>query len=344
MGIRVVRTLPEEEWRRFVGEHPHGNVFHTPDMFQVFSHARGHHPTLWATVDNDGQVLALLLPVQVTLLDGLFQYLTRRAVIYGSVLCAPGEEGQEALATLLHVYKRGMKGAPLFTELRNRTDLSSVQPILQENSYVYEDHLNFLIDLQRPVEDIWSSVHRNVRTNVRKARRMGVVIEEITSLDQIPVAYAILAKVYEHIQVPLAPPSLFEAAFEILYPRHMIKFCMARIEDVHIGVALRLLYKDVIYAWYAGAIRDYASHKANDLLNWHVLEWGAHNSFSCLDFGGAGKPDEDYGPRKFKAKFGGTLVNYGRNVCVHAPVRLQLSQMSYQLARRFWGERLSIGV
>jgi len=110
---------------------------------------------------------------------------------------------------------------------------------------------------------------------------------------------------------------------------------MAQVEDVCIGVAIRLLYKNVIYAWYAGAIRDYASYKANDLLNWHVLEWGAQNGFKCFDFGGAGKPDEDYGPQRFKAKFGGRLVNYGRNICVHAPVRLKLSEKVYSIARRF---------
>lgn len=333
--MEIVRQLDEHLWREFVDGHPLGNIFHTPEMFKVFSHTKGHRPTLWATVGDDGRVLALLLPVQITLWNGLLHYFTTRAVVYGGVLCAPNAEGQEALARLLPIYERKVERAPLFTELRNLADLSSIQPILQENDFFYEDHLNFLIDLQKPLEEIWSSVHRNVRTNVRKARRMGVVIEEVTSLDQIPVVYAVLAEVYERVQVPLAPLSLFEAAFKILYPLHMIKFYVAWAEDACIGTAIRLLYKDVIYAWYAGATRDYASYKASDLLNWHVLEWGAQNGFSCLDFGGAGKPDEDYGPRKFKAKFGGDLVNFGRNICVHSPYLLKLSQWGYQLARKF---------
>ncbi len=115
----------------------------------------------------------------------------------------------------------------------------------------------------------------------------------------------------------------------------MIKLFVARVEDICIGAAIRLLYKDTIYAWYAGAVRDYASYKANDLLNWHILEWGAQNGFKCFDFGGAGKPDQDYGPRKFKAKFNGRLVNYGRNICVHHPHRLRFSQRGYEVYRRY---------
>jgi hypothetical protein len=54
-----------------------------------------------------------------------------------------------------------------------------------------------------------------------------------------------------------------------------------------------------------------------------------------FDFGGGGRADEEYGVRDFKAKFGGELVNYGRNVCVHGPVRLALSRAGYRLTRRF---------
>jgi lipid II:glycine glycyltransferase (peptidoglycan interpeptide bridge formation enzyme) len=333
MTIVITQDLVEEEWRRFVDAHPRGNVFHTPEMFEVFRRAEGHRPELWAATKN-GQISALLTPVYITLKAGVLRFLTTRAVVYGSVLCDPGMEDRDALARLLHAYKHNVR-APLFTELRNLSDLGAVQPVLQDNGFVHEGHLNFLIDLQRPSEEIWSSLDGNVRTNVRKARRMNVVVEEITSLDKVPAAYALLANVYERIQIPLAPLSLFETAFEILYPKGMLKIFMACVDDTHIGVAIRLLYKDVIYAWYAGAIREYASYKANDLLNWHVLEWGTQHGFKCFDFGGAGKPDQDYGPRRFKAKFNGTLVNYGRNVCVHHPLRLRVSQWGYQIYRHF---------
>jgi len=273
--------------------------------------------------------------VHVTLKGGVLHFFTTRAVVYGGVLCDPSPAGQDALAELLYTYKREVNGSPLFTELRNLSDLHGLQGILRDNGFAYEGHLNFLIDLQRSTEEIWSSLDSNVRTNVRKARRSDVVIEDVTSLADVSAAYAVLAKVYEHIQIPLAPQSLFEAAFEILYAKGMIKLFMARVEDAYIGVAIRLLYKDTIYAWYAGAIRAYASYKANDLLNWHILEWGAQHGFKCFDFGGAGKPDQDYGPRKFKAKFNGTLVNYGRNVYVHHPFRLNLSEWVYQVYRRF---------
>jgi serine/alanine adding enzyme len=335
MNFTIVNSLDEKVWRRFVDQHPQGNVFHTPEMFEVFAQAKGHRPTLWAAMNNNQQPLALLLPVQVSLLNGVLRRFTTRDVVYGGVLCASGAEGKAALALLLSTYKRDAAGGALFTELRNQSDLSDIQPVLQDQGFALEPHLNFLIDLRRPSEEIKRSMHRNVMSNVRKAQRMGVAVEDITSPDKLPAVYAVLAKVYEQIQIPLAPLSLVESAFKILYPRHMIKFLAARVNDNVVGVAIHLLYNDMIYAWYAGALRDYASYKAHDLLNWHMLEWGAQNGFRRFDFGGAGKPDQSYGPREYKAKFGGQLVEFGRNTYVHSQLRLRISQQGYRVYRRF---------
>ena len=89
VSITVVNILPEEDWRHFVEEHPQSNIFHTPEMFQVFERVQGHQPTLWAAVDGHNCPLALLLPVNIALINGLLRPFTTRAVAYGSALCAP---------------------------------------------------------------------------------------------------------------------------------------------------------------------------------------------------------------------------------------------------------------
>ena len=119
MKMQVVNHLNEDLWRAFVENHPQGNIFHTPEMFQVFSKARKHTPTLWATTTPGGEVLALLLPVEITILNGLLRSFTTRAVVYGSVLCDESPEGREALALLLRTYAQENKNRLLFTELRN---------------------------------------------------------------------------------------------------------------------------------------------------------------------------------------------------------------------------------
>jgi serine/alanine adding enzyme len=332
----IVRQLDETLWQDFVDDHPMSSIFHTPEMFKLFAQAKGHQPTLWAAISGGGRLLALLLPVQVTLMDGLLRRLTTRAIAYGSVLCAPGSEGREALTVLLQTYNREMQKSALFTELRNLSDLSDLQPVLNDNDFAYEDHLNYLVDLDRPPEAVLQSIGRRTRKKIRRALRQGeVIIEEIDRREQVALCYELLQKTYATAQIYLADRSLFEAAFDVLYPRGMVKFLLARIGDAYVAGSVELVYKDTIYGWYGGIDRAYSDYIPNELLLWHIFQWGAENGYKLYDFGGAGKPDEEYGVRDFKAKFGGELVCYGRNTCVHAPSLLWLSEQGYRLMRRW---------
>jgi len=189
VNLTVTQTLPESTWRRFVDEHPQGNVFHTPEMFQVFARTAGHQPTLWAALNPQEEPLALLLPVRVTLFGGPLRRLTSRAVAYGSVLCAPGPQGPAALDELLRAYKQAVRGQVLFTELRNLSDLSDLQKAMIGQEFAYEEHLNYLIDLDRPVEEIMQDIGSRTRKNIRRGLRQGevVITEETISEDKEPL-------------------------------------------------------------------------------------------------------------------------------------------------------------
>jgi serine/alanine adding enzyme len=331
--MRVVQVLEEASWRRFIEEHSESTIFHTPEMFQVFARAEGHRPALWAITDDEARVSALLLPVQVTLANCLCR-LTTRAVAYGSVLYAPGSTGQEALALLLRTYTQEVDGTPLFTELRNLSNLEAVQPILHAHGFVYEDHLNYLIDLKHSPEVVLQSIGSRTRKHIRRGLRRGyVVVEEVEEREQVAVCYDLLRQTYHRARVPLSDRSLFEAAFDVLYPRGMVRFWLARVGATPIGASVELLYKDVMFGWYGGVDRAYANYTPGELLMWHILKWGVENGYTVYDFGGAGRPGEEYGVRDFKAKFGGELVCYGRNVYVHSQMRLELSKLGYTIYR-----------
>ena len=58
--------------------------------------------------------------------------------------------------------------------------------------------------------------------------------------------------------------------------------------------------------------------------------------YTIFDFGGAGKPNEEYGVRDFKKKYGGKLVNFGRYEKVHSPKKLKVSKQVFKLVRKFY--------
>ncbi len=336
--VHVVRNLPEADWRRFLEKNPNSNIFHTPEMFEVFAKTRGHEPSLWAAVNEVGSPLALLLPVHINVLGGPLRQFTTRAVSYGSVLYEVTDAGKAALDILLKAYVKEKSGSHLFTELRNLVDLTNVQPILTRCGFAYEDHLNYLIDINLPVESIFQNIKKRTRKTIQRGLGQGeVLIREVKTRQEVMVCYDLLRKTYNMARVPLADRSLFESAFDVLYPKGMIRFVLAYVEQIPVAASVELIYKDVVYGWYNGMDRNYGRYIPNELLMWNILQWGASSGYRLYDFGGAGRPDVEYGVREFKAKFGGALVCFGRNTFVHAPLRLRISTLGYETMRKLLG-------
>jgi len=328
----IVDVLPESTWRSYVQCHPQGNIFHTPEMFEVFAQAKGHKPELWAAVDGENQPLALFLPVRISLAAGTLKKLTSRAVSYGSVLCNPDTTGTEALAALLEAYKGRVGRSVLFTELRNVSDLGPLQPVLAKTGFVYKENINFLIDLSCSKAELMARFGKRTRKHIRYAlKNERMEVEEVTQKKNVETCYRLLKKSYARARVYLADLTLFESAFDVLTSQGMARFLLVRAEGYPVATSIELIFKDTITGWYGGIDRSFRRYNPNELLAWHIFEWGIDGGYRVYDFGGAGNPAQEYGVRDFKAKFKGEQVGFGRNVCVHNPALLKVSKLGYRL-------------
>jgi serine/alanine adding enzyme len=332
--MRVVRSLDAAPWAAFVDAHPAGSIFHTPEMHTVFEQTRNHRPSVWATVDAEDRILAMVNPVAVTTISGPLRSLTTRVVCFGGPLVAPGDT-PGALDLLLGSYQEHARRSAVFTEFRNLIDATHLSSALTTRGFRHEGHLNFLVDLTAGEEQLWRQIAPPARRNVRAAQRAGVVVFEAQDCAEVAAGYAVLRAVYARLRVPLPDVSLFEAAQRVLRPLGRFTMLRAVLDGQTIGVLTLLLYKDVVYYWYTGTLRSHARARAGDLLVWHAIQLGHADGYGLLDFGGAGKPDETYGVRDFKAKYGGHLVDFGRDVWVQAPLRLRVATLGYQTVRRF---------
>jgi hypothetical protein len=334
--MRLVRSLEVKTWRDFVDGQPMGNVFHTPEMYQVHSKAKDREPELWGVVGSDNAPLALFTPVRITLPQPLLRRLAVHSVSYGSLLWAPGEAGEEALEMLIQAYKKERKSDVAYTELRHLADVRGILPLLDKHGFRFEDHLDYQIDLGRSVEEVFQGIGPRTRKNIRRGLKKGQVsIQEVRERGQVAACYEILSRTYRAARVPLADISLFEAAYDLLLAKGMVRFLLAYVNQTPVATSVELLHKGTIYGWYGGVDRRHNSHSPNELLTWHILKWGVENGYKLYDFGGAGRPAERYGVRDFKAKFGGRLTCFGRSTCAHKPLIFRVIQIGRRLSRRF---------
>ncbi|UCG30860.1 MAG: peptidoglycan bridge formation glycyltransferase FemA/FemB family protein [candidate division WOR-3 bacterium] len=330
--MNIVNKLDRQIWSDFVRDHPKGNIFQTPEMYDVYSNTKHNEPLLFAVVSDNGAVQGLLVAVLLREFDGPLGGLTTRSVVWGGPLVA--HDDLNILALLLRAYEKEIRARALYTQFRNLWDIDKLQPNFLELKYSYKDHLNIIIDLTKSEQSLWDEMHSKRRNEIRKAYKEGVKVRELDGKDDIDTSYEILKGVYAQAGLPLADKTMFQGAFRVLGPHQMIRYFGAFIDDKLIGVICILAYKDLLYDWYAGSRFEFLRKYPNDILPWEVFKWGKANGYSTFDFGGAGSPDKDYGVRRFKQKFGGAILNFGRFEKIHQPGKYKTAITMFYLWRK----------
>jgi len=332
--MEVTTSLDQDKWKDFVDSHPLGNIFQTPEMAEVYKKTKNREPLLLAVKNKSGDVLALMLAVIIKYLRGPWSTFTSRAIVQGGPLYVEGQTGNNALKLLIKEYDRIMQKYTLITEIRNLWDVSHIRPLLEDNEYNFEEHLNFLIRLDRSKEEIWRNIHKSRRKGINRAFKKGVVVERVKNKKYLPKIYNLLKETYTKAKIPLADFSLFESAFDVLLPNKMAKFYVAKLNNSIVATRIILNYKGLVYDWYAGSSKNYSNYYLNEAIIWHILEEHAGREFHTFDFGGAGKPNEEYGVREFKRRFGGRMVNFGRFIRIYSPIKLKIAKSLFSIYRR----------
>jgi len=327
----IENSVDDKKWDDFVFNHPNGNIFQTRYMYEIYKRTKHYHPIkLFAINRATNQLSGILSAVIIEEIGGIARSFSKHSIVQGGPLVLPGME-KEVVPLLLAEYDKIAQKKALYSEIRNMFDVQIV--IQNSNRYIYEDHLNFLINLDQTEQDLWHQLRYSRRKNINRALKENVTIEQLYDERQLATFYNLVEQTYKRVGIPLSHVSLLESAYDILQPVNMIRFDLAKHENKYIGALVCLLYKDTVYAWYTGMAQGSSNLQATSLMIWNVLKWGSGNRYRIFDFVGAGKPQIKYGPRDYKSEFGGQLVSYGRYTKVYSPMKMEIAKRGFEIYR-----------
>lgn len=332
MNYRVlsdINLIDRKKWSEFTAEHPLGNAFQTPEMFDVYVSERNYEPVVVICESKEGEYCGVLLSVIQREYKGFIGKLSSRSIIWGAPLIHNNDE--EILKLVLNEYDRIVCKKAVYTQVRNLWDTDNLRCVFEKMQYIFEDHLNILIDLNKSEDVLWSEIYSRRRSQINKSERQGVSIKIFNDEKYIEESYNILLDVYRRAKLPLPSIGYFKAAEKYLGEKGYLKFFGAFYGEKLIGVMYLLCYNCITYEWYIGSYNDYMKKHPNDLIIWEIFKWGQKNKFKIFDFGGAGKPDKEYGVREYKKKFGGSIVNLGRYQKVHNKLLMGISVFGFKI-------------
>lgn len=328
-----INNIDLSMWREFVKGHPKSSVFQTPEMYEVYKQTPNYVPLIFMAIHENGSCIGILLACIISEGEGVIGKFSSRSIIQGGPLVK--DDDLEICNRLLQEYNMYVSDKAVYTQIRNQYDNLSLNDAFQCNGYVFESHLNFIINTEYEDKTIWNKIGKSRKSHIKKAYSNGLIVEcyanDKIDCNLITQGYLIIKEVYHNARLPLASIDLF---MNMSKSGNLVLF-VVKYNNIIIGCRFALAYNNILYGWYAGSYSLYYSKFPNDILIWETLKWAHYNNYKWFDYGGAGNPNKPYGVRKFKSQIGGDLVNFGRYECVHKEIKYKIGVLAYRIFKLY---------
>lgn len=330
MRIEVNTNIDEEfrsRWEKFVLDHPNGNFFQSPAAYGFFKSVDGYKPVLLAA-ENENEIKGILSAVIIKE-SGLKGYFSRRCIVWGGPICTESLAAERLLVKL----DQEISDKAIYTEFRNSFSMDEFDSYFLKAGYNFEERINYLVNLES-VEANKKKLNENRRRQINKSIKSGTNILVADNIEQVKQFYEILKELYKSkVKKPLPSFNFFEKFF---VQKDFGKYLLVEYKGKIIGGIMCPVYKDTIFEYYiCGLDNQFRDQAPSVMATWAAIEYGINNGIKYFDFMGAGKPDDEYGVREFKSKFGGNEVRYGRYIKINNKVLYNIGALGLRLLKIF---------
>ncbi len=313
MSVKIVvgKQIDRSQWEDLVKKSSVSTWFQTPVCYDFFESLSFMGAFVFG-VEDDGALQGVIVGYVTKEKNIIKQFLTRRAIIVGGPLLSDSIS-DEAVAFLLKECRNYLQGKAIYIETRNFNSYEQWRAVFEFNGFAYQPHLNFHVDTSS-LEVVESNLGKSRKRDIRTSFRDGAEIVENPTKEQVAEYYQILYNLYRtKVKTPLFPFEFFEK----LYNQSDARFILIRLSGEIIGGTVCVCGVNCVYEWFVcGKDGLYKNIFPSTLATYSGISYAAKHQYSRFDMMGAGKLDEGYGVRDFKAKFGGKLVEHGRYISV----------------------------
>ena len=330
IDIQTVEHIDRNEWNDLLAHSPTASYFQSPECYDFYQSLSFLKPFGYGVTEN-GELKGIVTGYVISDGNWIKRYFSRRAIIPGGALLSEGIS-DDALNLLLDILKKDLKNKVIYIELRNYNNYNGFKELFTEKGFTYKTHLNFHVATPNP-ESSMKNLSTTKRRDVKLSIKEGAEIIEIKTNEEIREYYNILFDLYKtKIKTPVFPLEFFEKL--ILLSSGIIIAIKYQNRIIGGSVCVGLENK-MLYEWFVcGIDGKFKNIYPSTLATWGAIKYASENRYLYFDMMGAGKPDEAYGVREFKSKFGGELVEFGRFVCVNNQYLFNLGRLAIRIIKK----------
>jgi hypothetical protein len=289
-----------DEWEPLLGELPCSSVFHTSPWFRVIESVHGATVRLPYALDDEGRCAAVW-PVFV-MRKGPLRILGSpvpgwSTAYLGPLFATQCEVGKALDALLNHDLLR--QGSYFSCKALNQGHAIDLGPYGFEETERLE---TYCLDLTQPEEALWSNLKGECRTQIRKARNLGLEIRRETDASFIDEYWVMSQETFAVCQIkPTFSRPFVETMWRELHSSGRVCALSAFLKGERIAMLMLPFDRQTMYYWGGASFVRHRGIPAHNLLHWEAIRHAQQLGLRCYDFvstaGGAGRFKKTFGPR-----------------------------------------------
>ena len=330
MKILSINNIDRKEWRALVATAVTGTWFQSPEAYEFYASMPELFKPFVVAVKRE-ELRAVCVGYVNVEKSAIKQALTRRAIIVGGP-CLADDCNDVEVETLMKAVRKELKSDAIYVECRNFNDYSKWKTAFAAAGFEYVPHLNFHIDTSS-MEIVDANLGKSRKRDIRTTIREGVTVIEHPTDEQVCEYYKVLDNLYRtKVKTPLFPLSFFLALNKHKDGRLLLMEYQGRIIG---GTVCVEQANKCVYEWFVcGEDGVYPHVFPSCYATYAGIKYAAEHNCPRFDMMGAGKPDEAYGVRDFKAKFGGAEVEHGRFLCLMKPLLYKVGALGVKILKK----------
>lgn len=318
-----IETQAGPKWNDSLVKNPAGNFFQNSDYLR--SDSENSFPVFISVFDESENLVGQLgiSVIKTTVLYSssllrsvlhMFSKLTTRGIwLYGPLIQSENQKErmkilEQIIIAVDHVCKKFnlvfMEG---YTSPYDNLINEEYVKLFAENDYVVSEHVTFISDLTRPIEQIWQNISKKARGDVNRAKRRNIIMKEMNTIEELK-EFLLLHKSWAQTK-GLEITNPFQD-LDKLWHNHESgteKFFLAYQNDKLISGLRISCYNGIAYTHFVVSAYSESTSLGGTLLTWSAIEWGKNVGLRLYDFSGGPKSylDNDNTLLFYKKKWGG---------------------------------------
>lgn len=310
-----ITRIDISQWTDLIKGNDTASFFQTPECYHFYASLSFLKPFVFGVSEND-ILVGIMCGYIIADGNAVKRFFSRRAIVPGGLLLH-SNISSSALQTLLREATTQLRNKAIYLEIRNYNDYAVHRPAIESVGFMYNAHLNFHVDTP-DVDSVLRKLNVTKRRDIKLSRNEGAEWIESKDPEDLNDYYKILHELYvKKVKTPLFPREFFENLVQM----ENGKLFVIKYKNKVIGGSVCVALPGVaLYEWFVcGLDGQIKNVYPSTIATYAAIDYAARNGFQRFDMMGAGKPDEAYGVREFKSKFGGKLLEQGRFLFINKP-------------------------